>query len=131
VGFPRGTWLWEAVAQKGAVLTRDNDLRVADLEDIGISLFRVKPRGPLAPMTVSRDGPCTGDACGLVITRNIVELYPMENVSGLRFTRRQSGALGGPATDEEILIRYTWIPSGRKVVVHIRPGQVLITEDTD
>lgn len=131
MGFHRGTWQWEAVALKGAVLSRKNGLRVADLEDIGIAVFRVKPAGPVGPLTVSWSGSLRGQSHGIVVSRGVVELYPAGNVSDLRFTRRQSGALGGPMTHEEILIRYLWAPANRRVKVHIRPGQVLVSEDVD
>jgi len=113
------------------VLSREGGQRVCDLLDVGIGLFRVRPRILVLPISTHWDGSLGGDRAGVDFRRGVLQIGPGKNLRDLRFTRRQSGVLGGSITDEEILVRYTWVPTGAHVKIHIRPSQILVMRDDE
>lgn len=124
--FRPGTWRWAAVTTQGRVLSRERGCTVAEAEAEGLSHFLVQPVTQIGRMMLSRSGKVAGRELGLICERKGISLRPGMRLRGITFTRRR--LIVGTQVGEEILVRYTWLPTGQRILVHFRPGVILVDE---
>ena len=122
--FRQGTWRWAATTSAGRVCCRERGMTVAEANAEGLVSFDLLPVVPIGRLTLSRSGQVAGRDVGVTMQRQLISIRPGFNVSGLVFTRRT--IMAGDRAGEEILVRYTWMPTGERVLVHVRSGQVLV-----
>lgn len=126
--FRRGTWQWEAITNGGQIVNRARGYTVAEALAEGLQRFWIQPMVPTIRLVVRRSGATSSHYLGLTHERRRLVIHPMSFVSDLVFTRRT--LLLGEQVGEEIFVRYTWLPTGGRVAVHIRPGQALVELET-
>ena len=122
--FRRGTWQWEAITNGGQIVNRARGYTVAEALSDGLQRFWVHPTAPTTRLAVRRSGATSSHYLGLTHERRRIVIHPMSSVSDLVFTRRT--LMLGAQVGEEIFVRYTWLPNGTRVVIHIQPGLIVI-----
>lgn len=122
--FCRGTWRWEAITLDGQIVNRARGYTVAEALESGLQRFWIQPMAPISQLVIRRSGSTSSRYLGMSYKRRRLVIHPMPMVSDLVFTRRT--LMSGEQVGEEIFVRYTWLPTEQRVVIHIRPGQVLV-----
>jgi len=124
MGFPVGTYRWEAEQLDGALLSRERGCSTAQLRPRELKAFRLVTRMLHAIDVVIEPGLSLNN---LTVTRSLIEIRNPAIFEKITLTLRKQFPLsvGMNGATENYLVSATHLGGG--LFVFVRPGQIIVT----